>query len=547
MNKPKLAACALLLVIAVGAAACSSSSKSPGSPTSGPILSVGVLNQYVSPNPFNVRSVQDYNVMTLTLPYLVQYNDQGQVVPDFATSWSHSSNGLTWTFKVHANAKWSDGQPLTASDVAWTINTVVKYRTGGTATYTANVFDVVSASAPNATTVIVHYSHPFAEVLALLGDNMPILPEHVWGHVAPGKNGFGYQRVGNKPPSVAGGPYVPTQWNGTTFLLLKANPDYYGPQPLTKEVGLQFYTSTDGLLLALKDHQIDYANALLPADIPVLRRDGLDVNIYPSTGILTLSVNDMPASPAPALRNILVRRAIDLAINRQQIVNIAYTGGQAAESELEPANGSFYDSSIKPEYNVAQANSLLNQAGFAMGPGGVRVADGKKMAYTLIIGTDTGGAGARAAQIIQTDLAKVGIALTLRFLDPTTWNTTIYGNNGKYNTFDMGLEVGYAIIDPALNLNGLTCRGLGTFNVAGFCNPKLDALYAKQAQTISVPARMKLMDEAQELAYHDEASLQIVYVPTVDAHQPGWTGFGANPYGSLNPMGKIQFVSIHHV
>jgi len=196
---------------------------------------------------------------------------------------------------------------------------------------------------------------------------------------------------------------------------------------------------------------------------------------------------------------------------------------------------------------VALANKLLDQAGYAMGSGGVRVADGKKMAYTLIIGTDTGGAGARAAQIIQTDLAKVGIALTLRFLDPTTWNTTIYGNNGKYNTFDMGLEVGYAIIDPALNLNGLTCRGLGTFNVAGFCNPKLDALYARQAQTISVPARMKLMDEAQELAYQDEASLQIVYVPTVDAHQPGWTGFGANPYGSLNPMSKIQFVSIHHV
>jgi peptide/nickel transport system substrate-binding protein len=485
--------------------------------------------------------------MMQTYPYLVQYNNQDQIVPDFATSWSHSANGLTWTFKVHANAKWSDGKPLTAADVAWTINNNVKYQTGGTATFGANVFDVVSADAPNPTTVVIHYSHPFAEVLPLLGDDMPILPEHIWDRIPPGKNGVGLQRVANKPPSVAGGPYVPVQWNGTTFLLLKANPYYYGPKPLTPEVGLQYFTSTDGLLLALKDHQIDYANGLPPADISVVKKDGLKTNIYSSTGILTLSVNDMPASPAPALRNILVRRAIDLAIDRQQIVSVAYPGGQSAESELFPANGVYYNNSIKPQYNVALANKLLDQAGYKMGPGGVRVANGKKMAYTLIIGTDTGGEGARAAQIIQTDLARVGISLTLRFLDPTTWFTTIYGNNGKYNTFDMGLEISTAIIDPSLNFNGLTCRGLGTFNVAGYCNPQMDALYAKQSQALSLPARIKLIDQAAELAYKTEASIQIVYVPTVDAHQPGWTGFGSDPYGSLNSLGKIPFVSIHHV
>jgi peptide/nickel transport system substrate-binding protein len=540
MSKWKpLVTCLSILALAGLLAGCSQQNSTK-------VLSIGELQQFTGPDPFNVRTYLDYDILMLTYPELVQYNDHEQIVPDFASSWSHSADGLTWTFKVHAHAKWSDGKPLTASDVAWTINTIRKYQTGGAATFAAAVTNLVGASAPNPTTVVVRFSKPSAEVLAEF-DIMPILPEHVWAKYASGTSGLSLQKASIKLPSVSGGPYVLSKWNGSSFLSLNANPFFYGPKPLTNSVGIEYFTSEDSLLLALKDHQIDYGNGLLPADAAVLRRDGLVVNTYSSTDILTLSVNDMPSGPAATLRNLSVRRAIDLAINRSQIVSIAYPGGLPAESVLEPANGVFYDSSVAPRYSPAAANELLDAAGFRRSASGVRVADGQPMNYTMIVGTDSGGAGARAAQIVQQDLQAIGINVSIKFLDPTTWANTIIGTKGKYNQFELALDGTVGLIDPEANLGGLSCKNLGTFNLSGFCSQKFESLYNAQAIAVDPAARKAVLDQAQEFAYNAVASIQLVYVPTVDAHQSGWTGFGASPFGSLNIFGKGPFDSIHYV
>lgn len=537
MSKRKpLATCLSILALAGLLAGCSQQ-------TSDKVLSVGVLSQFTGPNPFNVRSILDYDILMLTYPELVQYNDHEQIVPDFASTWSHSADGLTWTFKVHAHARWSDGKPLTASDVAWTINTIRKYQSGGAATFAAAVTNLTAASAPNPTTVVVTFSKPSAQVLSEF-DIMPILPEHVWAKYAVGKTGLGLQQAAVKLPGVDGGPYILSRSSANTTLFLSANPFFYGPKPLTKSVGIRYFTSEDSLLLALRNHQIDYGNGLLPGDAAVLRREGLAVNTYSSTDILTLSVNDMPSGPAPALRNLSVRRAIDLAINRSQIIKIAYPGGIAAESVLEPANGDFYESSITPRYSPALANSLLDAAGFRRSASGIRVAKGQPMSYTLIVGTDSGGAGARAAQIVQQDLQAIGIAVSVKFFDPTTWTNSIIGNKGKYNSFELALDGTVGLIDPEANLGGISCKNLGTFNVSGFCDQSLDALYNAQAIAIDPAARKAILDEAQQFAYKAVASIQLVYVPTVDAHQTDWTGFRASPFGSLNIFGKSPFDSI---
>jgi len=86
---------------------------------------------------------------------LVQYNPQLQFVPDFATNWSESQDGKVWTFHTHAGAKWSDGKPLTAADAAWTYSTILKYQDGPTANSAGYVAHMKSATAPNATTLVL--------------------------------------------------------------------------------------------------------------------------------------------------------------------------------------------------------------------------------------------------------------------------------------------------------------------------------------------------------------------------------------------------------
>ena len=121
--------------------------------------------------PFTAIESQSYNAFVMEYPQLVQYGP-GATGPklegDWATSWTTSSDGKTWTFKLKPGAKWSDGKPLTAEDAAWTGNTILKYKNGATALVAAALTHVTSMDAPNATTLVIHYDTAVGNVLSQL-------------------------------------------------------------------------------------------------------------------------------------------------------------------------------------------------------------------------------------------------------------------------------------------------------------------------------------------------------------------------------------------
>src|SRR6266852_4400947 len=118
------AAMSLAVTMPVALAACSQSARSGGG--SGGVLRIGTSYPIDSLNPFVAQSDYSYMAFEYIYPQLVQYNAKLDIVPDFATSWTTSPDGLTWTFHTQPHAKWSDGRPLTAEDAAWTINSVLK-------------------------------------------------------------------------------------------------------------------------------------------------------------------------------------------------------------------------------------------------------------------------------------------------------------------------------------------------------------------------------------------------------------------------------------
>ena len=193
----------------------------------------------------------------MVFPQLVQYGPGLKLAGDWAESWSESSDGLVWTFHLRGGGKWSDGVPLTAQDAVWTIDTVLKYASGPTA-YFAGVLDgVKSASAPNADTLVITYSHPVAPVLASL-EQFFVLPEHVWDKHT-GDNGadlktfFPEQHL----PMVSGGPYTITQFQEKGTTVFRPNKYFYGPKSHTAAVALTYYTNPTSALADLEAGKLE--------------------------------------------------------------------------------------------------------------------------------------------------------------------------------------------------------------------------------------------------------------------------------------------------
>ena len=143
------------------------------------MLRIGTVNYIDSLNPFNYIEAQSTNAMIMIYPQLVQYGPGMKFEGDWADSWTTSADGKDWTFKLKPDTKWSDGKPLTAADAAWTINTTVKYADGPAAVAAAALAHVKSATAPDATTLVIHYESPVGNVLAQL-ETFFVLPKHVW-------------------------------------------------------------------------------------------------------------------------------------------------------------------------------------------------------------------------------------------------------------------------------------------------------------------------------------------------------------------------------
>jgi peptide/nickel transport system substrate-binding protein len=540
------------MATSLAAAACSSSGSS-GSASSGggssQVFTIGTQNQLEHLDPFDYFTPMDYSVGQMIYPALDQWTSSAVPAPDLASSWSHSANGSTWTFHLYPNAKWSDGKPITASDVAFTFATILKYKATYAAIDDLYITGLTSVTASNPTTVVFHFSSPNAGFLSYI-PNIPILPQHVWAKVATG-NGQQLTKFATTLPIVSGGPFVPVSWNGTTTLLMERNPHFWGPDapgPSLDKVGLQYYYNPDTLIDAIKSHQIDYANQVTPTSAAALQGvNGINLTVYKSSELIALYFN-MKAPANKATSNVLVREALDDAINRQQIASVAYPGGLPGESILTP-RAVDYDAAIQPTYDVAKANALLDQAGYKMGSGGVRLDNGKPLTFTILVDQQgLGGAGLRTFQLLAADFAKIGVKLNEDALDTAAMFTKLYGTNDNYaGGWDALLETNSLDYDPAEYLVGFTTSSLGTYNWNGWSDPHFDSLYLQSNAAFDPAKRQALVYAAQQYAYQQRVALVLAYLPFVDAHLSTWTGFGPGAAGSFSYLGYSALTGVHYV
>jgi peptide/nickel transport system substrate-binding protein len=536
----------MAVVASLAAAGCGSSSAGGGAVKQGGVFRLGSASSIDSLNPFIAFQGDAYVTFEYIYPMLVQYNTKLQFVPDFARSWQESADGKTWTFHTQPNAKWSDGQPLTAADAAWTFSTILKFQNGPTANSAGYVAHMTSATAPNPTTLVLSYSRPVGNVLSQM-QQTPILPEHVWAKYAAG-NGKALKTFTNPAPIVSGGPFDLVRYTAKVAADFKRNPMFYGPKPHIEGIALQFFGTTDAEVTALKSGQLDGVEVVPPTSVATIKAAHFVVSEGPGVQFDDFIINSDPKQAAghKELLNPLLRQAFDYAIDRQAIINTALLGhGTAGSSIIPPATGHWNDPAVKSApFDLAKANQLLDQAGFKIGPNNIRMANGHPMSYTVIMPSDiASNYGNRTFQIVQSDFAKIGVQLTLKVLDPSAAYNAITANN--YQSYELSMWDWYPLMDPDFMLSVLTCGSWTVWNDTGYCSKAYDKLYAAQSAASSPAQRQQIVYQMQHMIANAKPYLVLDYANSIEAHSPKWAGLPLVAGFSWNALSKIPFESVH--
>lgn len=298
---------------------------------------------------------------------LVRTNKELEIENDLATEYSCSEDGLTWTVKIRDDVKFTDGEALTAADVAFTYNNCRELST-------VNDFTMLKeAVAVDDTTVEFHMNEPYSiwpYTMAIVG----IVPEHAYSE------SYGQNPIGS-------GRYIMKQWDKGQQVIFEANPDYYGEAPKIKKLTILFMEEDAALAAAMagqadvahtaasySDQEIDGYSLFrvetvdnrgfnLPASMPE-EKDGITYG-----NALTADVN--------------VRRAINLAIDRDEMIQNVLNGyGTKAYSVCDKMP--WYNEEAVTEYDLDAAKALMDEAGWKEGEDGIREKDGVKAEMTLM-------------------------------------------------------------------------------------------------------------------------------------------------------------------
>ncbi|MEV0974654.1 ABC transporter substrate-binding protein [Microtetraspora glauca] len=525
-----LAVCALSLSPVAGAAAFAApAAASAASAPQETTLRVKMSGSGVDTlNPFLAFFDGAYDIFAGIYPTLNSLDEYGKPGPYLAESWTQSEDKLTWTFTLRDGLKWSDGTPITADDAAWTLNLIMTDAVAGTANGSL-VSNFESVSAPDPTTLVVTTKEPQANVtyVSIPRSGIPIVPKHIWESRAKD-----LKDVKNDTfPIVGYGPWTLTDYKPEQYAKFDANKDFILGKPGFDHMIQQSFKSVDAAVAALRSGQLDYINGVNATQFTALQADKSLLTVQEvGNGWTGLEINHNARTRTgkkigtghPALGDPVLRHAIALATDRKTLVDKVINGlGVVGSGYLPPAWPQW---SWKPAageetpFDLAQANKVLDDAGYTKGAGGVRVdpKSGKPLELRLGIHSDD-AIDAGISNYLKGWLETVGIKLEIQTLSMSALNSDLA--KGDWDLLMDGWTTGP---DPTFLLGIQTCAALpkddGTAGNTDsfFCDKAYDELFTKQLTTFDQDERAKLVGEMQSILYKADVNQMHFYANTLD-------------------------------
>ncbi len=347
--------------------------------------------QYINPLLCQLHD-EDRDLCSLVFVGLTRLNETGEVVPDLASGWEISPDGITYTFKLRQDARWQDGQPVTADDVLFTTRLLQNPDYPGRPDVGA-LWQSVTVVRVDAYTVQFQLAQPLAPFLDFT--TIGLLPQHALSGTSSANLNqlpFNLQPVGNGPWRVA---EVNTSNSRVASIALEPNANYYGPKPKLSRLVFRYYPNSQAVFEALRAGDID-GMGNLPLSL-LKRAEAIpNLTIYSATKsrYAALFINLRPDSGAIALSDKAVRLALMHALDREQLVRDVLGGqGVVADTPFIPGTWAC-DTSVKSHpYDPERAIQYLRSAGYELAtvaPSNISVwqKNGEPIAFTLLTQDD---------------------------------------------------------------------------------------------------------------------------------------------------------------
>lgn len=477
-------------------------------------LVIGTTADVQNFNPLVGNNRTDSWITNLMYPKLMGMDVGGRRTPYLAEKWWYEDGGRTARVSLRGDFKWSDGRPLTADDVVFTIDAIAKEKIGVVA---GLIPAYRSARALSPTEVEFALSRPDGTFLDNVGFWMPIVPKRQFGRVGS------VQRFPNDSDWVSAGPYrLATVRRGEQYVLKRVTPFPLAPggRPVADEVVFRVYPDVNTEVLALRTGEVDaIANVLPPALARTVRADpDLRTVRVPSLGWADMQYNQK----RPPLNRLPVRRALAAAVDYEAVREIGLGGNAVStnSSVLTPAFKQWQDPASQPyRYDPALARRLLTGAGYADRDG-----DGMFDGLSLGLIYDQSDSNiAKWVQIVRESARRAGIDIELEGLERNT-----YKARSERRDFDI-YAGSWAIMDnPPANL-GLAFKCGGFINYGQVCDPRLDRLIdAAQAEVSPERARGPVQEAARLIS--QQVYDNVLYAETFTiAYSAKWTDFLVQP------------------
>lgn len=521
-------------------------------------------------NPHLANGFQDFEAARIVYEPLATYEPDGDLVPVLASllptkeNGGISADGRTVTWRLKEGVRWSDGQPFSAVDVVFTYQFVADPSVAAvTEQYYA---DILKVEALDELTVRITFKEPNPSwALPFTGRNGMILPKHIFEDFV-GVNAR--QAPGNLQP-VGTGPYrFITAVDGTwTFAANEQFRDGLPPFKIVElEGGVAPYVAARRVL---RDGDADFAHSvqLSIRDRVSLAAAGMGT-VYATFGAyverLMLNVTDpnkatedgeksAVENPHPFLSDKTVRRAIDLAIDRDAIANEVYGNAGQRTNQLLPYPEEYANPAIFYRHDPALANQLLDEAGWIdTNDNGIRDKDGVEM--TVVYQTPINPVRQETQSLIKENLEEVGISVDIRRIQPEDFFSGDPAQTRSLNHFYADMQeynVGSDTPDPAIYMSWWLCDEIASKanqwqrpNNGRYCNEEYDKVWQAADSELDEDKRAKLFQRLNTILAQDYVVIPLVRRAVTNALSNRITGVDPTPWdtstwdiGTWSPVG----------
>jgi len=498
-------------------------------------LRVGWLGFPDTLNPAYAFLSESYTMFDLVYSTLMTEQLDGSYAGLLAESWSESEDGLVWTFTLRPNIKWHNGEPLTAEQVVWNINAFIQNSDGWVTNY-GYIIGFVEARVLDERTLQIELEYPISNMEFRVSFLYIVYPKDFEGFTTPED----LQNFTNFNP-IGTGPFkINTLDKDQRVIILDANPDYFDGRAKLGQLVYRTFDNSDALIQALRVGDIDFAAEVPTSAFEAVKTfEGVTAVALPGRSLSELILNSVPEdhdpvpTRNPAITDPAVRLAIATAINKQDLVDVVLQGqGIPGVSIIPPTlgGGFWFNRNLQDvRFDLAEANRILDEAGYVRGVDGVREKDGIRLDFRLQFPSDSSNYP-RAADMIANWLKEIGIKATPSAVDPDSLVVAV-NPNADYDLVIWGWG---SDPDPDFMLSVMTSEQYveGGWSDSGYSNPVYDELFAQQQRTLDDAARQKIVWEMQEMVFNDRPYIVLWYDDVLQAYRSDrFAGFIQYPTG----------------